>query len=69
MKTQTRQTNKAGRECRTFNVSRFQIVTRDDSDARTIELLRIEYDIKTASGKIIAAGLPHKLASRLFEGR
>lgn len=36
---------------------------------RYVELRRIEYDIHTAQQKILDAGLPHRLATRLAEGR
>ena len=40
-----------------------------DTAARTLSWMRVPYDIKTAAGKIRAAGLPDSLAMRLFEGR
>lgn len=40
-----------------------------DTDAQTLTWVRVPYDIKTAAGKIRAAGLPDSLAVRLFEGR
>ena len=40
-----------------------------DTDARYVELLRLEYPIRTAQEKIIAAGLPEVLARRLTAGR
>jgi len=40
-----------------------------DSEARTIELRRIEYDIESAQDKIRDAGLPDILAVRLALGR
>ena len=40
-----------------------------DTDTQTVSFRRLEYDIKTAQDKIIAAGLPEVLASRLAEGR
>ena len=40
-----------------------------DKDQGTIELKRIAYDVKKAQEKIIEAGLPEYLASRLSEGR
>lgn len=40
-----------------------------DSEEKSIEFKRIEYDIKLAQKKIIRAGLPERLASRLEEGR
>jgi len=39
-----------------------------DTDALTISLIRIPYDIKKAQTKIIDAGLPHSLAQRLENG-
>jgi predicted phosphodiesterase len=33
-----------------------------------VELRRVEYDVEQTAKKIIAAGLPHRLASRLREG-
>ena len=40
-----------------------------DMDASTIELRRLEYDIEAAQRKILAAGLPERLAERLAYGR
>ncbi len=40
-----------------------------DLDAGTIELRRLDYDIATAQKKILAAGLPERLAERLAYGR
>ena len=40
----------------------------DDEDA-TLEIKRAEYDVKKAQDKILKAGLPPRLASRLSEGR
>jgi predicted phosphodiesterase len=40
-----------------------------DMDALTIELRRLEYDIASAQKKILAAGLPERLAERLAFGR
>ena len=40
-----------------------------DLTAGTIELRRLEYDIATAQAKILAAGLPERLAERLAYGR
>ena len=40
-----------------------------DMDESTIELRRLEYDIPTAQKKILAAGLPQRLAERLAVGR
>ncbi|MGC8743011.1 MAG: metallophosphoesterase family protein [Verrucomicrobiia bacterium] len=40
-----------------------------DLDNMTIELRRVEYDIKKAQAKILAAGLPHRLADRLAVGK
>jgi predicted phosphodiesterase len=39
----------------------------DDEEA-TIEIKRMEYDIKAAQGKILQSGLPERLALRLAEG-
>ena len=40
-----------------------------DMDAQTIELRRLEYDIAATQKKILAAGLPERLAERLAFGR
>ena len=40
-----------------------------DMAAQTIELRRLEYDIEGAQRKILAAGLPERLAERLAFGR
>ena len=40
-----------------------------DMNAQTIELRRLEYDIAAAQKKILAAGLPERLAERLAFGR
>lgn len=40
-----------------------------DSEEKSIEFKRIEYDVELAQKKIIRAGLPERLASRLSEGR
>lgn len=40
-----------------------------DTSTQTVIFRRLEYDIKTAQGKIIDAGLPEVLATRLAEGR
>ena len=40
-----------------------------DLDEGTIELRRLDYDIPTAQKKILAAGLPPRLADRLAVGR
>jgi predicted phosphodiesterase len=40
-----------------------------DADEGTIELRRLEYDIASAQKKILAAGLPPRLAERLAFGR
>ena len=40
-----------------------------DSSKRTIKRICVEYDIATAQGKILKAGLPEKLASRLGVSR
>ena len=39
-----------------------------DTDEKTVEIKRVAYDIKTAQGKIIDAGLPKGLAKRLSSG-
>lgn len=38
-------------------------------EERYVEIRRLEYDIQETQGKIIAAGLPRRLADRLGEGR
>jgi diadenosine tetraphosphatase ApaH/serine/threonine PP2A family protein phosphatase len=38
-------------------------------DEHLVQLHRVEYDIHAAQGKIIAAGLPDRLAQRLGVGR
>jgi diadenosine tetraphosphatase ApaH/serine/threonine PP2A family protein phosphatase len=40
-----------------------------DTDARTVALRRVPYDVGAARAKIVAAGLPRFLADRLVEGR
>lgn len=40
-----------------------------DMTAQTIELRRLDYDIEAAQQKILAAGLPERLAERLAFGR
>jgi len=40
-----------------------------DVEAGTIELRRLDYDIATTQKKILAAGLPERLAERLAYGR
>jgi diadenosine tetraphosphatase ApaH/serine/threonine PP2A family protein phosphatase len=40
-----------------------------DTDKKTISIKRVEYDVKKAHDKILAAGLPIMLAYRLLEGR
>ncbi len=40
-----------------------------DLEEQTIEIRRLDYDIATAQKKIIAAGLPERLAKRLALGR
>ena len=39
-----------------------------DTDRWTYENIRASYDVKTASGKIVNAGLPQALANRLWSG-
>lgn len=40
-----------------------------DSERRILSIRRVEYDVKTAQAKIVAAGLPEMLADRLSVGR
>jgi predicted phosphodiesterase len=40
-----------------------------DLDEQTIELRRMDYDIPTTQAKILAAGLPERLAERLSQGK
>lgn len=40
-----------------------------DTDARTFEFHRVEYDIHAAARKVVDAGLPVQLGRRLLEGR
>ena len=40
-----------------------------DTTAQTIEIRRLDYDIAAAQAKIIASGLPERLAERLAYGR
>ena len=40
-----------------------------DPDPGVVTFHRVAYDVETAARKIVAAGLPPRLASRLFEGR
>ena len=40
-----------------------------DTTARTLALKRVDYDVHSAQGKILAAGLPDALAQRLAVGR
>jgi predicted phosphodiesterase len=40
-----------------------------DTDAKTLAILRVEYDVQTAQRKILEAGLPEMLAERLSVGR
>jgi len=40
-----------------------------DSEGRSVEIIRIEYPVEKAREKILRAGLPSFLASRLTEGR
>ena len=40
-----------------------------DTDTRTIELKRVEYDFRRTQEKILKSGLPESLAWRLAEGR
>lgn len=40
-----------------------------DTDARTLTIFRVDYDLPAAQAKILAAGLPEVLAQRLGMGR
>jgi diadenosine tetraphosphatase ApaH/serine/threonine PP2A family protein phosphatase len=40
-----------------------------DTEENVVEILRAEYDVETAAGKILSAGLPEVLASRLHQGK
>jgi diadenosine tetraphosphatase ApaH/serine/threonine PP2A family protein phosphatase len=40
-----------------------------DSEARTVVYHRVPYDVTSAQGRILMAGLPERLAVRLREGR
>jgi diadenosine tetraphosphatase ApaH/serine/threonine PP2A family protein phosphatase len=40
-----------------------------DTEARTLTLMRVPYDVRAAQAKIVAAGLPDVLAQRLAVGR
>jgi diadenosine tetraphosphatase ApaH/serine/threonine PP2A family protein phosphatase len=40
-----------------------------DTDSRVITFHRVPYDLTTAQGRILMAGLPERLAARLREGR
>jgi diadenosine tetraphosphatase ApaH/serine/threonine PP2A family protein phosphatase len=40
-----------------------------DTDARTLTIFRVDYDVANAQAKILAAGLPEVLAQRLGMGR
>ena len=40
-----------------------------DTEKNTLQLRRVEYDIEAATDKIVAAGLPKRLAERLHIGR
>lgn len=40
-----------------------------DTKARTVEFIRVPYDVQTAMEKNIQAGLPERLANRLAQGR
>lgn len=40
-----------------------------DLDSQTIELRRLDYDMPATQAKILAAGLPPRLAARLADGR
>jgi len=40
-----------------------------DTERRTVEIKRVEYDVHAARDKIVQAGLPHFLGDRLLVGR
>lgn len=40
-----------------------------DTDSKTVTFHRVPYDLTVAQGRILMAGLPERLASRLREGR
>jgi diadenosine tetraphosphatase ApaH/serine/threonine PP2A family protein phosphatase len=40
-----------------------------DPEQGTVTFRRVAYDVEAAARKIVAAGLPLRLASRLLEGR
>jgi diadenosine tetraphosphatase ApaH/serine/threonine PP2A family protein phosphatase len=40
-----------------------------DTEKKTIEIRRVEYDVNAARAKIVQAGLPHFLGDRLLVGR
>ncbi|MDQ2832755.1 MAG: metallophosphatase family protein [Acidobacteriota bacterium] len=40
-----------------------------DSDAAAVDYWRVPYDVTSAQGRILMAGLPERLAARLREGR
>ncbi len=40
-----------------------------DTEARTVDMHRVEYDLETCQEKVLAAGLPERLAQRLAFGR
>jgi diadenosine tetraphosphatase ApaH/serine/threonine PP2A family protein phosphatase len=39
------------------------------AETATLTTMRVAYDVETAAGKIVDAGLPPRLAARLYEGR
>jgi diadenosine tetraphosphatase ApaH/serine/threonine PP2A family protein phosphatase len=39
-----------------------------NSDERTIELRRVEYDVESVAARMRSAGLPEQLGNRLFLG-
>lgn len=43
--------------------------TEEDGERQRVLFYRVPYDVKQAQAKILAAGLPDRLASRLREGR
>ena len=40
-----------------------------DAKTRIVKFRRIEYDVEAAMAKVLAAGLPERLADRLSIGR
>jgi hypothetical protein len=40
-----------------------------DDEKATVSFIRVPYDVRTAQMRILRAGLPDRLATRLREGR